>query len=107
VLIPCSRFTLATILPALPTTSTTNAVAVPNGLTAGIARLLMQDLIELSARASIREMVVVIGNPLLSNASIALHRSLGFNEVGILRGVGEKFGRALDVLIMQKSLTST
>jgi L-amino acid N-acyltransferase YncA len=67
----------------------------------------MQDLIELSARASIREMVVVIGNPLLSNASIALHRSLGFNQVGILRGVGEKFGRALDVLIMQKSLTST
>ncbi len=72
----------------------------------GIARLLMQRLIELCVNAGMREMVAMIANPSISTASVALHRSLGFNEVGVLRGVGEKFGRALDVLIMQKSLTS-
>jgi L-amino acid N-acyltransferase YncA len=72
----------------------------------GIARLLMQRLIDLCENAGIQEMVAVIANPSISTASVTLHRSLGFNEVGVLRGVGEKFGRALDVLIMQKSLTS-
>jgi L-amino acid N-acyltransferase YncA len=72
----------------------------------GIARLLMQQMIELCGKAGIREMIAVIGDPSTNTASVALHRSLGFNEVGVLRGVGEKFGRALDVLIMQKSLTS-
>jgi L-amino acid N-acyltransferase YncA len=54
-----------------------------------------------------REMIAVIADPSISTPSVALHRALGFDEVGLLRGVGEKFGRALDVLIMQRSLTST
>jgi L-amino acid N-acyltransferase YncA len=70
----------------------------------GVARLLMQQLIELCANAGTREMVAVIGDPSSSTASVALHRSLSFHEVGVLRGVGEKFGRAIDVLMMQRSL---
>lgn len=65
---------------------------------------LMQRLIELCAQARIREMVAVIADPSLSTASITLHRSMGFEEVGVLRGVGQKFGKTIDVLIMQKSL---
>ena len=38
-LIPCSRFTPATILPALPTTSTTRAAAAQSGLTAFSVRM--------------------------------------------------------------------
>lgn len=38
------------------------------------------------------------------SASIALHRSLGFELVGIERQVGRKFGRWLDVALMQKLL---
>lgn len=72
----------------------------------GVARLLMRELIEQCANAGMREMIAVIADPSISTASVALHRSLGFDEVGLLRGVGEKFGRALDVLIMQRSLTS-
>jgi L-amino acid N-acyltransferase YncA len=70
----------------------------------GVARLLMQQLIKLCSNAGMREMIAVIGDPAISNASIALHRSLGFNEIGVLRAVGEKFGRAIDVLMMQRSL---
>ena len=72
----------------------------------GVARLLMQQLMELCANAGIREMIAVIADPSISLPSVTLHRSLGFREVGVLSGVGEKFGRALDVLMMQRSLTS-
>ena len=70
----------------------------------GIATMLMKRLIELCANAGAREMIAVIGDPSVNTASVVLHRSLGFNHVGLLNGVGEKFGRALDILIMQKSL---
>ncbi|WP_114209676.1 GNAT family N-acetyltransferase [Acidisarcina polymorpha] len=73
----------------------------------GVARLLMRQLIEQCAAAGMREMIAVIADPSNSTASVALHRSLGFAEVGLLRGVGEKFGRALDVLLMQRSLTQS
>jgi L-amino acid N-acyltransferase YncA len=72
----------------------------------GVARLLMQELIEQCADAGMREMIAVIAEPSMSAASIALHRSLGFDEAGLLRGVGEKFGKVLDVLIMQRRLSS-
>jgi phosphinothricin acetyltransferase len=38
-------------------------------------------------------------------ASIGLHRSLGFELVGIEREVGRKFNRWLDVALMQKMLS--
>jgi phosphinothricin acetyltransferase len=37
-------------------------------------------------------------------ASIGLHRKCGFNLVGIEREVGRKFGRWLDVAVMQRLL---
>jgi L-amino acid N-acyltransferase YncA len=42
-----------------------------------------------------------------SQASIHLHKSMGFTHVGILREVGRKFGRLLDVHLMQKIFEST
>ncbi len=39
-------------------------------------------------------------------ASIALHRSLGFELVGVEREVGRKFGRWLDVVVMERLLTA-
>ena len=36
-----------------------------------------------------------------NEASIALHRGLGFELVGVEREVGRKFGRWLDVTVMQ------
>jgi len=41
---------------------------------------------------------IVAGNDI----SIHLHESFGFEHVGIMREVGWKFGRLLDVVLMQK-----
>jgi phosphinothricin acetyltransferase len=38
------------------------------------------------------------------DASISLHSSLGFEIVGTEREVGRKFGKWLDVVIMQRML---
>ena len=65
----------------------------------GVARLLIRCLIEKCAKAGIREMIAVVGNPAENISSVRLHRALGFEDVGVLRRVGEKFGRTLDVLI--------
>jgi L-amino acid N-acyltransferase YncA len=71
----------------------------------GIARALMLHLIASCSSAGIREMIAVIGDPAVNTASVSLHRSLSFADAGLLRSVGEKFGTALDVLLLQKSLT--
>jgi phosphinothricin acetyltransferase len=39
-----------------------------------------------------------------NTASIAMARKLGFFEIGVMREVGMKFGRALDVLWMERLL---
>jgi L-amino acid N-acyltransferase len=38
--------------------------------------------------------------------SVRLHEKLGFERIGVQRRVGEKFGRILDVLLMEKHLDS-
>ena len=38
------------------------------------------------------------------DASIALHAKCGFEQVGCEREVGRKFGRWLDVVLMQRML---
>lgn len=39
-----------------------------------------------------------------NQASVAMHRSLGFREGGLFRNAGYKFGRWLDVLWLEKSI---
>jgi phosphinothricin acetyltransferase len=48
-------------------------------------------------------MLAVIGDS-ANAASIGLHRSLGFRQVGLLPSVGFKFGRWVDSVIMQRAL---
>jgi len=69
----------------------------------GLGKLLMTELIARALRDTpVRVMVARIAQP--SPASVALHESLGFRPVGTLRRCGEKFGRILDVLIMDLHL---
>jgi L-amino acid N-acyltransferase YncA len=70
----------------------------------GVGRMLMQELISRCSRLGLREMIAVVGDPSANQISVALHRSLGFREVGVLRAVGEKFGKVLDVMLLQKPL---
>jgi phosphinothricin acetyltransferase len=69
----------------------------------GIGRLLLAELIARCEATGARQMFAVIGDS--ANAgSIGLHRSLGFADVGTMRAAGWKFGRWLDVVILQRAL---
>jgi L-amino acid N-acyltransferase len=68
----------------------------------GIGRLLLGDLVELARSHGFHSAIgrIVGGH----EASIALHRACDFEEVGRERQVGRKFGRWLDVVLMQRML---
>ena len=69
----------------------------------GVGRLLLAELMARCQAAGARQMLAVIGDA--ANAgSIGVHRSLGFEHTGVLKSAGWKFGRWLDVVLMQKSL---
>lgn len=69
----------------------------------GVGKALVEALLDRAEAAGYRQMLAVIGDS--ENAgSVGLHASLGFRQVGVMRAVGIKFGRWLDVVIMQRSL---
>ena len=68
----------------------------------GLGRRLLGELIAAAKAAGCHQMVGVIGGENL--ASMAMHRSQGFVDVGVLRGVGFKFDRWVDVTLMQREL---
>ena len=71
----------------------------------GIARALLQTLIEECASRGFQQMIAVIGDPPAQGPSIALHRALGFTGTGLLPAIGFKHGRRLDVILMQRGLS--
>lgn len=69
----------------------------------GLGRLLLAELIARCTAAGATQMLAVIGDA--DNAgSIAVHRACGFDDTGRLRAAGWKFGRWLDVVLMQRAL---
>ena len=69
----------------------------------GVGKQLMSELVD-SARD--RGFHSVIARIVSSNAaSIALHRAVGFEIVGVEKEVGRKLGRWLDVVVMQRMLS--
>ncbi|MFH1730407.1 MAG: N-acetyltransferase family protein [Planctomycetota bacterium] len=68
----------------------------------GIGRALLARLIELAREIGHHSIVARIADH--AAASIELHRSLGFEEAGELRESGRKFGRWIDVTLMQLML---
>ena len=69
----------------------------------GIGGALLARLIEACAARGDRLMVAVIGD-VANGASIAVHRRQGFVEVGRMPGVGWKFGRWIESVLMQRAL---
>lgn len=75
----------------------------PDARTQGIGRLLLTELVSRCEALGARQMLAVIGDA--ANAgSIRLHAALGFEHTGVLKASGWKFGRWLDVVLMQRSL---
>lgn len=71
----------------------------------GVGAALLTDLIDRAKLHGFHSVMArIVGG---HEASIGLHRSLGFETVGIEREVGRKFGRWLDVVLMQTLLGPT
>lgn len=67
----------------------------------GFGKLLLTELMAQAERAGVRKLIAVIGDS--DNAgSIGVHRSCGFEPCGTLSACGWKFGRWLDVVLMQR-----
>lgn len=65
----------------------------------GVGRLLLSEILRLAERYGYHTVIgrIVGGH----SASISLHESLGFIQIGTEREIGRKFGRWLDVVVLQ------
>ena len=68
----------------------------------GVGRTLMAALIDACAAGGYRQMIGYIDAA--NEASLRLHQSFGFRQVGFLPAIGFKFGRWTDTALMQRSL---
>jgi phosphinothricin acetyltransferase len=68
----------------------------------GVGEVLLREIIRLGTDHGFHSAIArIVGG---HEASIALHRNCGFEEIGREREVGRKFGRWLDVVLMQRML---
>jgi phosphinothricin acetyltransferase len=68
----------------------------------GFGKSLYGELIQSAEKHGFRELIGVIALP--NPGSTVLHQKLGFEEIGVLKRVGHKFDRYIDVGIWQKSI---
>jgi len=66
---------------------------------AGVGRALLEEIVAVARERGFHSVIgrIVGGH----TASISLHAAVGFEQVGVEREVGRKFGRWLDVVVMQ------
>ena len=69
----------------------------------GHGRALLAELLARCEAAGMRKAIAVIGDS-ANRGSIGLHRALGFVHNGTVKSCGWKFGRWLDIVMMEKSL---
>jgi phosphinothricin acetyltransferase len=75
----------------------------PEATGRGIGKALLNELCARCAALRLRQMLAVIGDS--GNAgSIGVHRACGFEHAGVLKAVGRKFDRWVDVVLMQRAL---
>ncbi|MDB5871708.1 MAG: hypothetical protein JWQ07_1150 [Ramlibacter sp.] len=75
----------------------------PDAAGKGLGKLLLAELEKQAKAAGIRKLIAVIGDS-NNGGSVGVHRALGFAPVGVLKSCGWKFGRWLDVVLMDKAL---
>jgi L-amino acid N-acyltransferase YncA len=75
----------------------------PDARGQGVGRLLLAELIAACETRGARQMLAVIGDS-ENAASIGVHRACGFEHTGVLKAAGWKFGRWVDVVLMQRTL---
>jgi len=66
----------------------------------GFGRKLIEEIVKEGEKAGLHVLLARITDG--NNISIHLHESVGFIHIGVLKEVGFKFGKCLDVYLMQK-----
>ncbi len=75
----------------------------PDTVGRGIGRALLSAVLARCEELGYRQMIAVIGGS-ETLPSIRLHAALGFTHVGVFTGIGFKFGRWVDTVLMQRTL---
>jgi len=88
--------------PAYSTTVEDSVYVEASWRARGVGRKILDELVRLSTEHGFHTMIARTTAD--NTASIALHESCGFTLVGIEREVGRKFGRWLDVALLQRML---
>ena len=88
--------------PAYATTVEDSVYVAAHRRGGGVGKALLGAVVELAGQHGFHAVIArIVGD---HAASIALHRSCGFELVGVEREVGRKFGRWLDVAVLQRLL---
>ena len=66
----------------------------------GIGKKLLKTIVLEGEKAGLHSIIARIAEG--NETSIHLHQSIGFEHIGIMKEVGRKFGRLLDVYLIQK-----
>jgi L-amino acid N-acyltransferase YncA len=75
----------------------------PDAIGRGVGKALLYELVAHCGSQGLQQMLAVIGDS--ANAgSIGVHRACGFELVGVMKSVGRKFDRWVDVVVMQRTL---
>ncbi|MDA8032685.1 MAG: GNAT family N-acetyltransferase [Actinomycetota bacterium] len=86
--------------PAYATTVEDSVYVAAHRRGGGVGKALLGAAVELAGQHGFHAVIArIVGD---HAASIALHRSCGFELVGVEREVGRKFGRWLDVAVLQR-----
>ncbi|MGZ4446785.1 MAG: N-acetyltransferase family protein [Nocardioides sp.] len=85
--------------PAYARTRETSVYLSPAARGRCVGRLLYDDLLARLRGDGVRLVVAVVALP--NDPSLALHRSCGFTEVGVLHDVGRKFDRWIDTALLE------
>jgi phosphinothricin acetyltransferase len=70
----------------------------------GTGRKLLETIVLEGEKAGLHSIIARIAEG--NEMSIHLHQSVGFEHIGIMKEVGRKFGRLLDIYLMQKTYKS-
>jgi L-amino acid N-acyltransferase YncA len=89
--------------PCYATTREASIYLTPDAQGQGLGRQMYDDLLGWLLADGMHTVVAAVALP--NPGSLALHRACGFDEVGVMREVGRKFDRWIDVLWLQKQLT--
>jgi len=89
--------------PGYAHTVETSIYVAPATQRLGVGRRLLEDLITQCEHLGYRQAIAIVGDS--ANAqSIDFHIKMGFEQVGLVRSIGFKFGRWMDQVILQKAL---